>query len=124
MRSIEERNGIIEQHLKLAKRLTDKRYKTVHRSVVYGDLLSAAYSGLLDAAEKFNDTKVNPQAKNPFEAYAAQRIIGEMNDYLRSCNWGTRGRPQHLMSLDREAYSANSSHSYRDSEDCSSAKWR
>ena len=104
MRSIEERNIIVEQHIQLATRLAERRYKSVHRSVVFGDLLSAAYSGLIDAATKFNQDLVNPQAKRPFEAYAAQRIAGEMNDYLRSCNWGTRGNPQRLMSLEREAY--------------------
>jgi RNA polymerase sigma factor for flagellar operon FliA len=107
MRSIEERNGLVVEHLKLAKRLTDQRYKTVHRSVLYGDLLSAAYAGLLDAAERYNEVKANPQSKKPFEAYASRRIIGEMNDYLRSCNWGTRNHPQYLLSLEREAYQNN-----------------
>ena len=104
MRSIEERNKIVLEHLKLAKRLTDRRYKTVHRSVLYGDLLSAAYAVLIDAAERYNEVKANPESKNPFESYASRRIIGEMNDYLRSCNWGTRNHPQHLLSLEREAY--------------------
>jgi len=106
MRSIEERNAIIEEHLALAKNLASQRFKTVHPTVQLGELLSAAYYGLLDAADRFDESKVNPKAKRPFEAYARSRIHGEMNDYLRSCNWGTRSDPQYLVSLDRRAYSS------------------
>jgi len=108
MRSIEERNELIEKHLDLAKNLAGRRFRTVHQTVQFGELLSAAYFGLIDAAKKFDAGKVNPEAGNPFEAYAKCRILGEMNDYLRSCNWGTRNNPQHLVSLEQDAYSSSS----------------
>lgn len=90
MRSIEERNAIVGEHLQLAKALAGSRYKTVNHTVQYGELLSAAYQGLINAAELFDMAKANPKAKRPFECYARRRIRGQMDDYLRACNWGTR----------------------------------
>ena len=100
MKSIEDRNSLVEKHLTLAENLARRRYQTVHRSVQYGELLSAAYLGLLDAAEKFDSAKANEQAKYPFRCYATARIFGEMNDYLRSCNWGTRNKHRAAFSID------------------------
>lgn len=100
MRSIEERNMLVEKNLSLARTLAVKRHRTVNKTVQLGDLLSAAYLGLIDAASKYDEEKANEQAQYPFPCYARPRIAGEMNDYLRSCNWGTRANPQHLKSLD------------------------
>ncbi len=100
MRSIEERNALVEEHLDLAEHLARLRHRSVHRTVQLGELLSAAYEGLLDAANKFDTNKVNAKAKYPFRCYARTRITGEMNDYLRSCNWGTRGKHRKAHSID------------------------
>ncbi len=100
MRSIEERNALVEEHLGLAETLAGRRHRNVHRTVQLGELLSAAYEGLLDAANKFDANKVNARAKHPFRCYATTRIIGEMNDYLRSCSWGTRGNHRKAHSID------------------------
>lgn len=103
IRSLKDRDALICEHLDLAYREAKKRYKSVNHSVIFGDLLSAAYLGLLDAASRFDETKVNTEAKRPFPCYARRRIQGEMNDYLRSCNWGTRNNPRKLTSLDAPA---------------------
>jgi len=100
MKTIKDRNSLVEKHLTLAENLARRRFQTVHRSVQYGELLSAAYLGLLDAAEKFDASKANEQAKYPFRCYASARIQGEMNDYLRSCNWGTRNNHRAAFSID------------------------
>ena len=97
---IEERNNIVRNNLVLAEKLANKKYITVHKSVQYGELLSAAYEGLIDAASKFDTTKVNQQAKEPFKCYATARIKGSINDYLRTCSWGTRGNPKYVHSLE------------------------
>lgn len=100
MRSIEERNSLVESHLGLAATLAKRRHRTVHRAVQQAELLSAAYAGLIDAADKYNVEKVNALATHPFTGYASRRIVGAMNDYLRSCAWGTRAKPKRVRSLD------------------------
>lgn len=109
VRTIEDRNNLFEQHIKLAKNLAAKRYATVNRAVQYDELLSAAYVGLLDAAKKYDSTLINPKCSKPFECYARRRIKGEMLDYLRSCNWGSRKNPQYMASIEKEVYSSDSS---------------
>jgi len=100
IRTANERNCLVEKHLELAIKLAKQRHRSVSTIVQYDDLLSAAYLGLIDAAEKFDETKVHEEAKKPFAAYARPRILGEMNDYLRSCNWGSRSNPRFAKSLD------------------------
>ncbi len=103
MRTIEERNALVEEHLGLAETCANRRYKSVNRTVQLGELLSAAYEGLIDAANKFDADKVHVRAKQPFRCYATTRITGTMNDYLRSCNWGTRGKHRQAHSIDTTA---------------------
>lgn len=100
LEKIKTRNSIVKENLSLAGIIASRRYRTVHKSVQYGELLSAAYEGLIDAAEKFDVNKVNEQAKEPFKCYATQRIKGSINDYLRTCSWGTRGNPVRVHSLE------------------------
>ena len=91
--TMQERNQLFEQHKSLAEIEAKRRFRTVARAVVFGDLLSASYEGLLDAATRFDVTKVHESAKQPFECFARPRIRGSMNDFLRTCNWGTRNNP-------------------------------
>lgn len=101
LRNINERNKLVEQHLSLAKSLAQARHRTVNPCVQLDELISAAYAGLIDAAGRYNEALANEKAKFPFVAYARPRIMGEMNDYLRSCNWGSRQNPQQVRSLNR-----------------------
>lgn len=99
MKTIYERNTLVEKHMDLAESLARRRHRTIARTITYDELLSAAYLGLIDASEKFNEERVNEKSTKPFECYARKRIIGEMNDYLRSQNWGTRANPQKVYSI-------------------------
>ena len=103
MRSIEERNALVVTHLGLAEKLAKRRFSTVNKTVQEAELLSAAYVGLVDAASRYDEAKVNVKAKRPFRCYATVRIIGEMNDYLRGCNWAPRNEsdPKKMNSLER-----------------------
>jgi RNA polymerase sigma factor (sigma-70 family) len=104
IRSIAERNALVAAHLQLAKILAGKRHRTVSSTVQYGELLSAAYQGLINAAELYNEQKAHPEAQKPFQCYASRRIVGEMYDYLRACNWGSRAKPQNMISTEAVAY--------------------
>src|SRR5574343_410081 len=100
MRNIAQRNDLVEKHMFLATKMAQTRHRSVNCSVQLDDLISAAYIGLIDAAEKYDIGKANEKALCPFIAYARTRIAGEMNDYLRSCNCGGRNNPQRMLSLD------------------------
>jgi RNA polymerase sigma factor (sigma-70 family) len=91
----------VTKHLLLAQALAKSRHRTVPQTVQYGELLSAAYRGLLNAAELFTWDKVNPKSTKPFECYARVRIAGQMNDYLRACNWGTRSLIPNVVSAEK-----------------------
>jgi RNA polymerase sigma factor for flagellar operon FliA len=64
-------------------------------SVSYDELQSAAYLGLVEAANKFNtDENVG------FKSFAKFRIIGAMRDYLREIRWGSRRKPIFIQQIE------------------------
>lgn len=72
---------LIETHLEFAQTLAKKKKRSVGSKVSYEELESAAYHGLVEAANNYNETI-------PFKNYAGIRIMGEMNDYMRELRWG------------------------------------
>lgn len=100
-KTIHERNELVIKYMPLADRLAMNRKRKVARSVDLDELKSAAYVGLIDAANKFDTSKASQNTKDPFASYAARRIVGQMMDYLRSCNWiGNRKKTIPVFSLD------------------------
>ncbi len=78
--TIAERNQLIENYLPLANSLAFEKKKSLPKKVDIDELKSAAYFGLIDAAQKFNP------AKSSFGTYARWRIVGEIMDFIReSC---------------------------------------
>jgi RNA polymerase sigma factor (sigma-70 family) len=81
MTTIVERNRLIENYLPLANKLAIEKKKSLPSWVSLDDLKSAAYFGLVDAANKFD-----PERFISFGTYAKWRINGEMLDFIReSC---------------------------------------
>lgn len=76
--TIEERNELVINYIPLANKIANQKNKLTPKCVSLEELKSAAYFGLLDAANKFN-----PEANCSFATYAKFRIIGEIKDYLR-----------------------------------------
>lgn len=78
--SVEQQNIIVEwKHL--ADSIAARRKRTKLRqigSVSLDDLQSIAYSGLIDAAKKYDSSK------GQFRSYAILRINGHITDYIRS----------------------------------------
>lgn len=72
---------LIRQYMPFAEQLAKSKKKKTNRSVYYEELEAAAYFGLVDAATR------HTAEKGKFKDYAAHRIIGEMNDYLRELQW-------------------------------------
>lgn len=77
-------NSLILDNMSLAEKIAkSKKRKLSHIS--YDELKSAAYSGLVGAANNYN-----PEENDNFPAYAVWRIIGAIQDYLRELSWGPR----------------------------------
>lgn len=95
MEKFEKRDKLFHQYISLANKIAYKKGKSLPKCVQLDELKSAAYLGLLDAASRYDEAK-----HNFFPVYARIRILGEINDYLRKCYWGTRGRYFYGWSLD------------------------
>lgn len=78
---------IILNHLKFASKLARIKSLSSPPQVSFEELESAAYMGLVKAAERFN-----PDLGFAFSSYARFRINGEMKDYMRSCLIGSKSK--------------------------------
>jgi len=97
--TILERNKLIENYLPLANSLAYEKKKSLPKKVDIDDLKSAAYFGLVDAAQKYIESK------SSFGTYARWRITGEIKDFIReSC----RDNSRCSISLDQPDENGNS----------------
>jgi len=65
--------------------------------VGYDEFQSAAYLGLVEAANRFD-----PSRDTSFKSFAYVRIIGAIKDYLREISWGSRRFIQTMSPLPLE----------------------
>lgn len=80
----QERHSLILANISLADKIAkSKKRKLSHISL--DELKSAAYLGLVEAANSYQNSK-----NDCFAAYAVWRIIGSVKDFLRELSWGTR----------------------------------
>ena len=75
--TLEDRNVLVENFLPLAESLAWKKNRVTPNSISIDELKSAAYMGLMNAADRFDADK------GSFASYARIRIVGEIKDYLR-----------------------------------------
>jgi RNA polymerase sigma factor (sigma-70 family) len=88
-------NTLCEQFLPLANKLAYQKKRTLPDFIDFEELQSAAYMGLVEAANRFD-----PDKGVAFSTFAYPRIWGEINDYLRQLGWGKRGGKFQMISLD------------------------
>ena len=101
------RHELIESHLPLARSLAWKR-KASLSSVSYDELKSAAYFGLVIAAQKYD-----PQQSH-FIHYARIKIEGAMGDYLRELRGSrTHAAPKSLEDSPEDKASYREQLAYR-----------
>jgi RNA polymerase sigma factor (sigma-70 family) len=74
----EQRNQLVINYIPLANKIACQKNKITPKSITLDELKSAAYLGLLDAANKYKKIK-----NCSFATYAKFRIIGEIKDFLR-----------------------------------------
>lgn len=99
MMTIVERNDLIKNYMPLANKLASERKKSLPNRVDLDDLKSAAYFGLVDAAQKFDPSKTVS-----FGTYAKFRIVGEIQDFIRE---SYRDNERYGVSLDQPDENGN-----------------
>jgi len=92
------RGELVSKYVPLIKSVAGRLSMKLPPHVDQKDLLSAGIMGLLDAIEKFDETK-----GVPFKSYAEFRIRGAMLDELRSMDWVPRSVRKNAKTLE-EAY--------------------
>lgn len=85
--TVQDRNDLVMQNISLAEKIAKSKKKNLSH-IYYEELKSAAYLGLVEAANLYNPCK-----NENFAAYAIWRIIGAVRDYLRELSWGSRKNP-------------------------------
>lgn len=90
-------NLLVENNIKLADTIAGSMRRSLPRFITFAELKSAAYMGLVSAANKYESTRSN------FETYASIKIRGAILDYLRELAWGPRSKPGKLEGLKDQA---------------------
>ena len=88
-------------------------YRTLPRHIELDDLISAGYLGLVDAAQKFEQSR-----QTHFRSYAEFRVRGAILDSLRELDWGTRSLRRKVRDIEqaRQALVNALGHAPEDSE--------
>jgi len=89
------KNGLLELHAALVKKLAHQMKAKLPPSVEVDDLIQAGMIGLLDAVNRYEETH-----GAQFETYAVQRIRGAMLDELRSSDWLPRSIRQNTRKIE------------------------
>ncbi len=89
------KDTLLDQHTVLVKKLAYQLKSKLPSSVELDDLIQAGMMGLLDAANKYEDSH-----GAQFETYAAQRIRGAMLDELRSADWLPRSIRKNMREVE------------------------
>ncbi len=93
------RNQLLDAYIPLVKYVAGRMAMNLPSSVETGDLESFGFFGLLDALDKFDETR---QIK--FETYAATRIRGAILDGVRSMDWVPRSVRSKIRMLEKQVY--------------------
>lgn len=92
-------NNLILENMHLAEKIAKSKKRSAHSSVSYDELKSAAYLGLTEAANSFDQ-----QFGVPFCLYAFKKIVWSIKTYLRELCWGSRRQPVQVVSFSNQSY--------------------
>ena len=95
-RTLEDRNEIILNYLPLVKFVANRIASRLPSQVETDDLINAGILGLVDAIEKFDETR-----KIKFKTYAEFRVKGAILDELRALDWVPRSIRQKAHRLEQ-----------------------
>lgn len=91
---------LIVDYIRFAKSIAARRKRRIPPCVTLEELQSAAYLGLVDAAQRFD-------GQQAFSTFARPRIEGAITDYLRELRWGSRRSPVQAKELTETGKEAN-----------------
>ncbi len=86
---------LVLKYMPLANKLAYDKKRVLPRHVDVEELQSAAYLGLVEAANRFDEGR-----GIAFSTFAYPRISGAIVDHLRQQSWGKRSDPKAVYSLD------------------------
>jgi RNA polymerase sigma factor for flagellar operon FliA len=81
----EDRNSLVEHYRHLAEQQAARLAKRLPAQVMYDELVSAGFDGLIEAVQAYD-----PDRKAKFETFCQQRVIGAIMDWLRSLDIQSR----------------------------------
>lgn len=94
--TLEQKNQLILEYAPLIKFIAQKIAIRLPANIELDDLISAGVIGLMDAIEKYDETR-----DNTFKTYAEFRIRGAILDELRAQDWVPRSVRDKAKILDR-----------------------
>lgn len=77
-----QRNELVEKHVDIVRMIALRVARSLPRSVDVDDLIGAGYIGLMEAAERYDESM-----GVPFSAYLRMRVRGAMLDTVRRRNY-------------------------------------
>jgi len=96
---VQVRDALIDEYISLVKYVAGRMAINLPNSVELDDLESLGFFGLLDAIEKFDETR-----NIKFETYASTRIRGAIIDGLRAMDWVPRSTRSKARTLENQIY--------------------
>lgn len=89
-----DKDSLILSHLDLARDIANREWRTATHVLRRDDMLSLAYLGLVDAADRWipycEKNEFDPAATQYFRVFAGLRIRGTIRDHIRKEDWATR----------------------------------
>ena len=103
----------LEDHMAMVRSVARRLHRTLPRHIELDDLISAGYLGLVDAAQKFEQSR-----QTQFRSYAEFRVRGAILDSLRELDWGTRSLRRKVRDIEqaRQALATSLGHAPEDSD--------
>jgi RNA polymerase sigma factor (sigma-70 family) len=86
---------LVEKYIPLANKLAFNKKQTLPKFIDIEELRSAAYLGLTEAANRFDESR-----GIAFSTFAYPRILGAIIDFVRQMGWGKRNDPKRAYGLD------------------------
>ena len=80
----------------MVRSIARRLHRTLPRHIDLDDLISAGYLGLVDAAQKFEESR-----QTHFRSYAEFRVRGAILDSLRELDWGTRSLRRKVRDIEQ-----------------------